>query len=178
MEMFSNRLRTLVVTLAGMVLLAPPAQATIAIEVFDFTGVCTDCTGNATATLILLAGYVPGTPLATMDLYSFNYSSNLTSFSIHNDQTATLSGELPATSGPADVTISGMNGTFTSALDGTWSADVPTPSDMGTSGIWTVPAGGSSTPEPQSFTFVGLGLLLLGIAVRMKPLLVRFGLRS
>jgi hypothetical protein len=171
--MHCNRFGILVLSLAGVIFGSPTARATIAVEVFTFSGVCSDCTGDGTATLILQAGYDTGTPLMNMDLYSFNYQSNETSFSIFNDPTATLTGELPATSGPADVTVSGMNGTFMSSLDGAWSANDPAPADMGTTGIWAVPGGTTPTPEPRSFAVVGFGLLMLGMAVRMKSSWVR-----
>jgi hypothetical protein len=134
------------------------ASAEVAIEVFTFTGECTDCSGTGTGTLILLAGYDLGTPLSADDLYSFNYSSNLTDISIHNDPTEVLSGILPVGLGPANIFISGGNGTvtFSSDSDGTWSAFNP-PADYGPSGIWT--AGyPTPTPEPSALPVIGIAL--------------------
>jgi len=136
---------------------AGSARATIAVEVFSFTGNCMDCTGTGTAELILLAGYMLGTPLSADDLVSFNYTSNLIpELSIHNDPTAVLMGSLPIGLGPADVFISGMDGSFSSAADGTWSAFDP-PADMGTNGVW---AAGSpvATPEPATLSLIGIGV--------------------
>ncbi len=136
---------------------AAAASATIAVEVYTFTGQCTDCTGSGTGTLILLAGYVPGTPLSAEDLYSFNYSSNLIpDLSIYNDPTEDLSGILPVEPGPADISVSGMNGSFTTSTDGDWSALVPT-GDYGTDGIWS-PASAISTPEPSALPVIGICL--------------------
>jgi DNA-binding beta-propeller fold protein YncE len=134
------------------------ASADVAVEVFTFTGECTDCSGTGTGTLILLAGYDLGTALSADDLYSFNYSSNLTDISIHNDPTEVLSGTLPVGLGPANIFISGDSGTvtFSSSSDGTWSALNP-PADYGTSGIWT--AGyPTPTPEPSALPVIGIAL--------------------
>jgi hypothetical protein len=141
------------------------ASAEIAIEPFTFTGECTDCTGTGTGTLFLIAGYELGTPLSADDLYSFNYISNLTDISIHNDPTAVLSGILPVGLGPANITISGANGSFSSNADGTWSAFIP-PADFGTNGIWTA---GSTTPTPEPSALPVIGICLAGV--------IFFGLR-
>jgi hypothetical protein len=136
---------------------AASAWATIAVEVYTFTGQCTDCTGAGTGTLILYAGYVPGTPLSADDLYSFNYSSNLIpDLSIFNDPTEDITGTLPIGSGPADIDISGVNGTFTTGTDGDWSALDP-PADVGTDGIWSTPSV-TSTPEPSALPVIGICL--------------------
>jgi hypothetical protein len=137
---------------------ASSASAIVPVSVFTFTGDCTDCTGTGTATLILLGDYVLGTPLAADDLYSFNYTSNLIpDLSIHNDPTAVLTGVLSDLPGPEDISISGMNGSFTSASDGTWSAFDP-PADMGIDGVWS--AGSPiATPEPSTIGIIAAGFL-------------------
>jgi hypothetical protein len=138
---------------------AASASADIAVEVFTFTGQCTDCTGTGTGTLILLAGYELGTSLSADDLYSFNYSSNLTDLSIFNDPTAVLSGTLPVGLGPATISISGKNGSFNSNSDGAWSAYYP-PADYGTNGIWTA---GYPTPTPEPSALPVIGVCLAGV---------------
>ena len=136
---------------------AAAASASIAVEVYTFTGQCTDCTGAGTGTLILLADYVLGTPLSADDLYSFNYSSNLIpDLSIHNDPTEEISGILPVGLGPANISISGANGSFSTSTDGTWSAFNP-PADVGTNGIWNT-ASATSTPEPSALPVIGICL--------------------
>ena len=136
---------------------AASASATVAVEVFTFTGECTDCTGTGTGTLILLAGYELGTELSPEDLYSFNYTSNLIpDLSIHNDPTEELSGILPVGLGPANISISGANGSFTTSTDGTWSAFDP-PADVGTDGVWSK-ASATSTPEPSALPVIGICL--------------------
>lgn len=136
---------------------AASASASVAVEVYTFTGQCTDCTGTGTGTLILLADYVLGTPLSAEDLYSFNYSSNLIpELSIYNDPTEDISGILPIGLGPANISITGANGSFTTDTDGTWSAFDP-PADVGTDGIWST-ASAISTPEPSALPVIGIGL--------------------
>jgi hypothetical protein len=136
---------------------AASASAEIAVEVYTFTGQCTDCTGTGTGTLILLADYVLGTPLLDDDLYSFNYSSNkIPDLSIHNDPTEELSGILPVGLGPANISISGANGSFDTNADGTWSAFNP-PADIGTNGIWSA---GSATPTPEPSALPVIGMCL------------------
>jgi len=136
---------------------AASASANIAGEVYTFTGQCTDCTGTGTGTLILLADYVLGTPLSANDLFSFNYSSNLIlDLSIHNDPTEELSGILPVGLGPANISISGANGSFNTNSDGTWSAFIP-PADVGTNGVWSTESA-IPTPEPSALPLIGICL--------------------
>ena len=137
---------------------AASASANIPVEVYSFTGVCTNCSGTGTATLILLANYQLGTQLSASDLYSFNYqSSTIPDLSIFNDPTETLSGILPVGLGPANISISGINGSFSSSLNGQWMAD-PGPPDVGTMGVWT--AGyPTPTPEPSTLSILAVGLL-------------------
>jgi hypothetical protein len=143
------------------------ASAIVPVEAFEFTGDCTDCTGTGTATLILLGGYELGTPLNIDDLYSFNYSSNLISdLYIYDSPTATLTGVLPVGLGPADISISGVNGSFNSSLDGAWSALYP-PADMGVSGIWTSGAV-TATPEPSTLSMMGISLLMIILVARRR----------
>lgn len=153
--------RNLTILAIGATIGAVSASATIAVEAFTFTGQCSDCTG--TGTLILLAGYELGTPLSDLDLVSFNYSSNLIpDLSIHNDPNETISGILPVGLGPANISISGTNGSFDTNSDGTWSAFIPS-ADEGTNGIWSTPST-ISTPEPSALPLVGMclaGVILL-----------------
>jgi hypothetical protein len=163
--------RNLTVVAIAATIGAASASAEIAVEVFTFTGQCTDCTGTGTGTLILLADYVLGTPLSADDLFSFNYSSNLIpDLSIHNDPNQALSGILPVGLGPAAVSISGTNGSFSTSLDGTWSALDP-PADLGTNGKWST---ASTTPTPEPSALPVAGICLAGVIFlrgrRMKTL--------
>lgn len=151
--------RSLTFIAVAAVACASSASAIIAVQVFTFNGECTDCTGTGTATLILQAGYILGTELSADDLVSFNYTSNLIpDLSIHGDPTEVLTGILPVGLGSADISISGANGSFTSDVDGTWSALDPLPADVGTGGIWTS-GSASPTPEPATLSMLGIGLL-------------------
>ena len=161
-----NFFRSLTVLAIAATIGAASASATIAVEVFTFTGQCSDCTGTGTGTLILLAGYTLGTPLSDPDLVSFNYSSNkIPDLSIHNDPSEDLTGVLPVGLGPATMSISDANGSFTTSTDGSWSAFNP-PADFGTDGIWST-ASVTSTPEPSALPVIGIclaGLIFLARA--------------
>jgi hypothetical protein len=161
-------IRNLTVLAIAATIGAASASADIAVEVYTFSGQCTDCTGAGAGTLILLAGYQLGTPLSAEDLYSFNYSSNLIpDLSIHNDPTEMLSGILPVGLGPANISISGANGSFNSNSDGTWSALNP-PADVGTNGIWSK---ASATPTPEPSALPVIGFCLAGVILfRGRPL--------
>jgi hypothetical protein len=149
--------RNLVILAIVVTIGAASASASIAVEVYTFTGECTDCTGTGTGTLIVLADYVLGTPLSAEDLVSFNYSSDLIpDLSIHNDPTEDISGILPVGLGPANISISGANGSFNTSTDGNWSAFDP-PADVGTDGIWST-ASATSTPEPSALPLIGICL--------------------
>jgi hypothetical protein len=149
--------RNLIVLAILVTIGAASASATIAVQVYTFTGECADCTGDGTGTLILLAGYALGTPLSAEDLVSFNYSSSLIpDLSIHNDPTEEISGILPVGLGPANISISGEDGSFTTSTDGTWSAFNP-PADFGTNGIWST-SSATSTPEPAALPVIGICL--------------------
>jgi hypothetical protein len=149
----STFFRDLTVLTIAATIGAASASASIAVEVYTFTGECTDCTGTGTGTLILLADYMLGTPLSAEDLFSFNYSSNLIpDLSIHNDPTEAISGILPVGLGPANISISGANGSFNTSSDGTWSAFDP-PADIGTNGIWST-ASATQTPEPSALPLI------------------------
>jgi hypothetical protein len=155
-ELFTFFRNLTVLTMAATIG-AASASADIAVQVYTFSGQCTDCTGTGAGTLILLADYVLGTPLSAEDLYSFNYSSNLIpDLSIHSDPTEVLSGILPVGLGPANITISGMNGSFNTNSDGTWSAFNP-PADVGTNGVWST-ASATPTPEPSALPVIGFCL--------------------
>lgn len=157
----STFFRNLIV-LAIMALGAESASADIAVEVYTFTGQCTDCTGTGTGTLILIADYVLGTPLSVDDLYSFNYTSNkIPDLSFHNDPTEEISGILPVGLGPANISISGANGSFNTNSDGTWSAFNP-PADFGQDGVWS---SGSTTPTPEPSALPVITLCLAGLII-------------
>ena len=160
---FRNLTFVAIATIVGV----SSASALVPVEVFEFTGDCTDCTGTGTARLILLADYELGTPLSIDYLYSFNYSSNLVpDLYIYDSPTATLTGVLPVGLGPADLSISGVNGSFNSSLDGAWSALYP-PADMGVNGLWTS-AGVTAAPEPSTLSMMCISLLTIILIARWR----------
>lgn len=154
---------------------------------FTFSGLCSDCSGNGTATLVLNNTYVPGTALATSDLVSFNYHGTnlLPAFALSaSDSFLLMSGNLPATSGPALFHLeggalvvpagsSGATGssfarfTFDTDTQGNWSVfdsalnfcSLEAACDYGTNGNWN----GSAVPEPSAVLLVAGGLAVLGL---------------
>ncbi len=170
-------------TLFALVAFAGAAQS----ATFTFSGVCSDCTGNGTATLVVNNAYVPGTALATSDLVSFNYHGTdlLPAFVLSaSDSFLLMSGNLPATSGPAlfhleggalvvPAGFSGATGnplarfTFDTDTQGNWSAfdaalnfcSLEAACDFGSNGTWN----GSAVPEPSAVLLVAGGLAALGL---------------
>ena len=135
--------------------------ATIDTETFNFTGTCTDCTGQGTATLVL-TNYTLGNDITAANFVSFDYSSNLFTMSVTTDNLFSIAGNLPA-SLPSFAFVQVLRSPdqtmFESNTDGTWF--IGRPSDFGTNGIWG--AAVSGVPEPaSSLLFLG-GLIGLGL---------------
>ncbi len=139
------------------------------ITTFDFTGDCTDCTGQATATLVL-QNYTLGDPLETSNFVSFSYSSNLISFGPDslNNLDGVLEGMLPVDlPGPAIVSVENIVvspgcedcaelGFYSVNYDSNaWELGVQ---DEGTNGIWSVAAATTGVPEPSSLAMLAAGL--------------------
>jgi hypothetical protein len=164
------------VTLLGA---SRPAQATIAEEVYTFTGTCSDCTGVGTGTLILRF-YTPGTELTAENFVDFTYTSNLfpasSPFEVNeNDPGLFAGGELGSTTGSYDVEFGNNKETFFSVQsDGDGGSNwclgtgVECESfDFGPTHTWTLADNSSSpVPEPATGSLVGLGLAGLGLVRR------------
>lgn len=148
----------------GLLLLAvrPSLAGTVT---YQFTGVCTDCSGDVTAQLVL-QDYTPGTDIGSA-FVSFTYdgSNLLPSFTI-NQGTDDLSvqGSIPTSlPGPADIDIIGSPGDivgqidteFSTSTNGSWGiSGIGVPYfDYGSSSTW------SMVPEPGSMIIVGSGLV-------------------
>jgi hypothetical protein len=169
------RLGTLCVAAA---VFAGLSHASAIITTYDFTGDCTDCTGQGTGTLVL-ANYTLGDPLETSNFVSFTYSSNLLSFESDSLDSGygNLQGMLPVDlPGPATVEIEGLvlvpgcgdcdelgfdSATYDSDA---WSIGVE---DYGTNGIWSAAATNTAVPEPSSLVTLAAGLAGL-VAWRLR----------
>lgn len=160
----SNFLKGLIL-IGALIMIAAPASADsiIAIELFNYTGVCTDCSFS-TGTLELIAGYAPGTPITTSNFLDFTYTSNLLNFSINqNDAGFSVSGGLPAAlPGAATLLIEDDAWEFSSTTGGSWFVNNLTPQDFGPSNTFSA---ASTVPEPGAMAMLGLGLGAM-IAIR------------
>jgi hypothetical protein len=104
------------VALAGA---ATPAAAADTVT-FDFTGVCSDCTGMGVGELTL-QNFTPGQKLTAANFVSFTYNSNFVSMSLNAGQLTALDAILdPANLTANHVMISGGGQTFESTGTGFW----------------------------------------------------------
>jgi hypothetical protein len=133
---------------------------------FTFHGTCSDCSGTATATLVL-ANYTLGQPITGSNFVSFTYNGT------------NLGGPFTIAPGPQSsffpyATDFGVSGSinmipgannftaaqnlphiiFSSQSNGDWYAGAD---DYGTAGTWT--AAPPATPAPPTSVLVGVGLL-------------------
>jgi hypothetical protein len=140
---------------------------------FNFSGTCTDCSGKATATLVLAGTYTLGTPITASNLVSFTYNgSNLVpSFAFTpSSPNFSVSGSMTNIPGSnaflveADtngILVDGStNGVFfNSNLNGYWVVGL---SDQGTAGTWSMAGGSvSATPAPPTVILLAIGWMAL-----------------
>jgi MYXO-CTERM domain-containing protein len=140
---------------------------------FNFSGTCTDCSGTATASLVLVGSYTLGTPITASNLVSFTYNrTNLTpSFTFTpSSQNFSVIGSMTNIPGSNAFLVEGntngvvVNGStngifFNSGLNGNWSVGL---SDQGTAGTWSMAGGSvSATPAPPTSILLLIGLMAL-----------------
>jgi hypothetical protein len=145
--------------LAVLIIVGIPASASIPLNVFNYTGTCTDCTFS-NGELELFAPYTLGTPITTSNFVNFIYTSNLVSFFINqSDPGFFVSGSLPDTlPGPATIVIEDSQWEFSTSTDGSWFVDQFGGADNGPSNTWSAQA---STPEPGTILMLAAGLAVL-----------------
>jgi PEP-CTERM motif len=146
--------------LAALIVVGIPASASIPLDVFNYTGVCTDCTFS-NGELELFAPYTLGTPITTSNFVNFIYTSNLVSFFINQDDPGfSVSGSLPdSLPGPANILIEDSQWEFSTSTDGSWFVDEFGGADNGPSNTWS--SAQASTPEPGTILMLAAGLAAL-----------------
>jgi hypothetical protein len=160
----------LVLTL-GLFNSAPAHAATV--STFTFSGQCTtDCTGQATATLVL-TGVAPGNTVNINNFVSFTYHSNFFDLSLNGigtraGQTQNLGGILPATpNAPASFAIASQGQiVFATLLGGAWCVGkIECGNDSGLTSTWAPVAAASvtATPVPAALPLFVTGLGALGL---------------
>ncbi len=141
---------------------------------FNFTGQCTDCSGQGLGTL-RVTNYVLGNGFSDFNFVSFQYQGTdlLAPFSI-DAVTALgpvfLSGSIGQASGPYNVHLTGFNRfesfvDFNTSSDGSWNTGRPI-ADYGINGIWQQPDANPGVPEPATWISMITGFALAGGAMR------------
>lgn len=159
---FLRRLTRSLLTLPALALMVvgpPQLRADGILMTYQFTGPCSDCTGDGIG-LLTLVNYTPGTALNIANFVGFSYSSNQLSLNVGSaDQVSFFAGELPSlmpgagfvdlvdTNTPMDI--------FVSTTDGTWCTGTYCGSDNGTDSTWD-----SAVPEPASIILVVSAVLV------------------
>ena len=143
-----------------------PASATVvapgADQVFEFSGVCSDCTGIGTGELTLSSTYTLGAPVTKANFISFHYDGTdlQDEFTIANSDVASIGGSIMP--GPADFHVyNSEQFGFRSLLNGSWFIGYTTPADFGPNGSFGI---ASSVPEPATWALMAVGFAALGLA--------------
>jgi MYXO-CTERM domain-containing protein len=132
---------------------------------FNFSGTCSDCSGTATASLVLAGSYTLGTPITSSNFVSFTYNgTNLTGPFTYTPSTVnfSVSGSITNIPGSNAFVVAGGNNSldFITNTNGTWFVGL---SDQGTAGTWSMP-GSSVSPTPAPPTSIWLLIGLMSVA--------------
>jgi hypothetical protein len=150
---------------------------------FNFTGACSDCTGNGLGVLTV-QNYTQGSDFSNGNFVSFTYSSNLIpDLLITLADLDTFTGSIPAVlsvtpgdgfSATAGVTITAKSATLTfqSTTDGSWcvGSSCVTSEDFGLTSSWssvTTTHQAPDVPEPSTLGLMGVGGAGLGLVRRL-----------
>src|SRR5262245_55768484 len=123
--------------------LQPETANAVTSTSFNFTGTCTeDCTGTATATLVL-QNYTIGNPLTIPNFVSFAYHSSIfPNFKVDGPPILQLQGAFNSLPGAATVFLSVPNSLqifdFASFTNGDWCFGTQCGADNGVNGTWSV----------------------------------------
>ncbi len=175
-QVYSRIARAAVVVVGVLAIVQSGSAVPGTMATYAFVGTCQDCTGSGIASLTV-QNYTLGTTLTNSNLVSFSYRSNLLTFTVTAGN-GSLSGSLPAVlPGPANVSVSnflpflaGSEG-FISQTNGVWCAGPTCLSDLGTGGVWSLPAAApTATPAPNTLMLLGVALVLVLMAQMLLKL--------
>jgi hypothetical protein len=153
--------------IAGVALAFAGSACAVPDKVFDFTGACTDCTGDGLGVLTLTGDYQLGDVISTSNFVSFSYSSNLVPsyITILAADAPSMYGILSTVPGEDSVYFQTGNNQqyFYANKDGNWCVGNAC-DDYGSSHLWTV--GTAGVPEPSNWALMIAGTSMAGGVLR------------
>jgi hypothetical protein len=172
------RLFRLILTISALIVGPAEVKARAGMIMFEFTGVCADCSGSGFGVLTL-SNYTLGQAITPANFVGFSYSSNLYSYSIGlspwSDQLGAISGMLGSVWSPGYIdTTPGYldiqdaetpSIVFSASPAGNWCVGINCGNDNGPASSWTTL---SAVPEPTSVIPVALGVSAISLYRRRR----------